>query len=75
MIPLQRPALTGDLGTQMRQMQAWAETLTTQLEMILNAIPEESLCEAVRTKLNGQSAESRIAIQELQAALQGAMNQ
>ena len=70
MIPLQRPILTGDIHNQMQQLQAWAETLATQLEMFLSAIPEESLCEAVRVKLNNQSEQSRKEIQEMQSAIQ-----
>ena len=74
MIPLQRPILTGALQEQMRQLQAWAETLTTQLEMALSSIPEENLSEAVRAKLNGQSQQSRAQIEELSAHLQSVMN-
>lgn len=74
MIPLQRPVLTGDVNNQMRQMQAWADTLATQLEMYLSAIPEESLSEAVRKKLNAQSEQSRKEIQNMQEALQSVMN-
>ena len=75
MIPLQRPILIGDTNNQMRQMKAWAETLATQLEMFLSAIPEESLSEAVMIKLNAQSEQSRKDIQELQTALQGVTSQ
>ena len=75
MIPLQRPILIGDTNNQMRQMKAWAETLATQLEMFLSAIPEESLSEAVIIKLNAQSEQSRKDIQELQTALQGVTSQ
>lgn len=74
MIPLQRPMLTGDVNNQLIQLQAWAETLATQLEMFLSAIPEESLSEAVRKKLNTQSEQSRREIQQMQAALQSVMS-
>lgn len=74
MIPLQRPILTGTLPEQMRQMQSWAETLATQLEMALSSIPEENLSEAVRAKLNGQSQQSRAQLEELGAQLQSVMN-
>lgn len=74
MIPLQRPILTGSLQEQMRQMQAWAETLATQLEMVLSSIPEENLSAAVREKLNGQSQQTRQQIEEISATLQSVMN-
>lgn len=74
MIPLQRPILTGTIQEQMRQMQSWAETLATQLEMALSSIPEENLSEAVRAKLNGQSQQSRAQLEELSAQLQSVMN-
>lgn len=75
MIPLQRPILIGDTNNQMRQMKAWAETLATQLEMFLSAIPEESLSEAVIIKLNAQSEQSRNEIQQIQNTLQSVMSQ
>lgn len=70
MIALQPPMLTGDVQTQLVQLQAWATTIVSQLQMALTNIQEEDLSESVRAKLNNPSQKTKAEIEEIKAHLE-----